>query len=222
MDYAGSYPQNLPDYEARRSAYAQSDYRFFGDWTGTFGFRYEHENGSGFTRDNYSYFAEGHGSLGHRLYLTGGVGLENNAVFGFAASPRVSAAYYVRRPSVMSFFSDTKLRFNFGKGIKEASTYQQANQIYALLTPAQRAQFGVGEIGPERSQDFDAGISQGIWNGRIRVDATYFRNRFYDLITYLDPHRGIDWHQSGGRDGNGFRRVRERKLDSRSGRRVGP
>ncbi|MGA7238111.1 MAG: TonB-dependent receptor [Bryobacteraceae bacterium] len=187
LDYAGTYPEISPDYEARRSAYGQSDYRFIGDWTGTFGFRYEHEDGSGFTRDNYSYFTEGHGSVGHRLYLTGGVGLENNAVFGFAASPRVSAAYYLRRPSVTSFFSDMKLRFNYGKGIKEPTTYEQANQLYALLAPAQRTQFGVGEIGPERSQGFDTGISQGIWNGRVRLDAAYFHNRFYDLITYLDP-----------------------------------
>ena len=187
LDFAGAYPQVSPDFEARRSAYAQSDYRLFKDWTGVFGFRYEHENGSGFTRDNYSYFAEGHGSVAHRLYLTAGVGFENNAVFGFAATPRVSAAYYLRRPFAASFFSDTKLRFNFGKGIKEPSTFQQANQVYALLTPAQRAQFGVGQIGPERSQDLDAGVSQGLWNGRMRVDAVYFRNRFYDLITYLNP-----------------------------------
>jgi iron complex outermembrane receptor protein/vitamin B12 transporter len=187
LDYAGSYPQVTQDFEARRSAYAQSDYRFFGDWTSTFGFRYEHEDGSSLTRDNFSYFAEGHGSIGHRLYLTAGVGLEKNAVFGFAASPRVSAAYYLRRPSASSLFSDTKLRFNFGRGIKEPSTFEQANQLFALLTVAQRAQYGVGEIGPERSQGFDAAFSQGIWNGRVRIDAAYFHNRFYDLITYLNP-----------------------------------
>lgn len=187
LDYAGIYPELYPDYEARRSAYAQSDYRVAGDWTATFGFRYEHEDGSGFTRDNYSYFTEAHGSIGRRLYLIGGVGFEKNAVFGFAATPRVSAAYYLRRPLDSSAFSDTKLRFNFGKGIKEPSTYQQANQLYALLTPAQRTQYGVGQIGPERSQGWDAGLSQGIWQGRVRVDASYFRNRFYDLISYLNP-----------------------------------
>lgn len=187
LDYAGTYPQIYPDYEARRSAYAQSDYRVAGDWTATFGFRYEHEDGSGVTRDNYSYFLEAHGSVGHRLYLTGGLGLENNAAFGFAASPRISAAYYLRKPSSAAFLSDTKLHSNFGKGIKESTTYEQTHQLFAILTPQQRQQFSVGEIGPERSQGFDAGLSQGIWNGRIRVDATYFHNRFYDLITDLDP-----------------------------------
>jgi iron complex outermembrane receptor protein/vitamin B12 transporter len=187
LDYAGAYPQAYPDNEARRSAYGQSGYRFAGDWTGTAGFRYEHENGNGIRRDNYSYFLDAHGSIAHRLYLSGGVGLEDNAIFGFAASPRVSAAYYLRRPAGSEFLSDTKLRFNFGKGIKEPSIAEQAKQLYALLTPAQRGQFGVGQMGPERSRSLDAGLSQGIWNGRIRLDAAYFHNRFYDLITYLAP-----------------------------------
>jgi vitamin B12 transporter len=187
LDYGGTYPEISPNYEARRSAYAQSDYQLFREWTTTFGFRYEHEDGSGFVRDNYSYFMEAHGNIGHRLYLTGGVGFEKNAVFGFAATPRVSAAYYLRRPSNNSFFADTKVRFNFGKGIKESSTYEQANQLYALLTPALRSQFNVGPVGPERSTDFDFGIGQGLWHGRARIEATYFHNRFYDLITYLDP-----------------------------------
>ncbi len=185
LDYSGTYPQVYPSYEARRSVYTQSDYNFFKDWTGTVGFRYEHENGSGYTRDNYGYFMEGHGSLGHRLYLTGGVGLENNAVFGFAASPRVSAAYYLRKPSSGSFFADTKLRFNFGKGIKEPSTYEQGNQLYALLTPGQRSQFNVSPVGPERSRTIDFGIEQGLWNDRARLELTYFHNRFYDLISFL-------------------------------------
>ncbi len=94
----------------------------------------------------------------------------------------------LRRPSVTRSFPTSKLRFNFGKGIKEPSTYQQANQLYALLTPAQRTQFGVGEIGPERSQGFDAGIGSGLsGTAEFELDAAYFHNRFYDLITYLDP-----------------------------------
>jgi vitamin B12 transporter len=187
LDYAGLYPQIFPSYEARRSAYTQSDYQVTKEWTATFGFRYEHENGSGFRRDNYSYFVEGHGTIAHRLYLTGGIGLENNAVFGFEASPRVSAAYYLRTPTSNTFFAETKVRFNYGQGIKEPSTYQEGSQVYALLTPEQRAQYGVGRIGPERSRALDFGIAQGLWHGRARLELTYFRNRFFDLITYLNP-----------------------------------
>jgi iron complex outermembrane receptor protein/vitamin B12 transporter len=186
LDFGGNYPQIYSDYEARRSAYAQSDYQVSKEWTATFGFRYEHEDGSGITRDNYSYFMEAHGTIAHRLYLTGGVGFDENAVFGFAASPRASAAYYLRRPASDSFFAETKVRFNFGAGIKEPSTYEQSSQLFALFTPAQRTQYGVGPVGPERSRTTDFGIDQGLWRGRARLQLTYFQNHFFDLITFLD------------------------------------
>jgi vitamin B12 transporter len=187
LDFGGVYPQSLPDYEARRSVDAQSDYRLFRDWTGIFGFRYEHEDGEGLTRNNYSSFLEGHGSLLHRLFVTGGVGLENNAVFGFAASPRISLAYYLRNLAGTGFVGATKLKFNFGKGIKEPSTGQQASALINILTPAQIAQFNVSPVGPERSKTYDAGVEQRLWHGRASVGLTYFYNRFYDLIAFLDP-----------------------------------
>src|SRR4029078_253286 len=120
------YPQSFPSYAARRSGYLQSDYQISRAWAATFGMRYEHENGSGVRRNNKSYFTEGHGNIG-RLYATVGVGLEDNQVFGFTASPRVSAAYYLRLPTSSSFWADTKLRINFGKGIKETSTYNDTH-----------------------------------------------------------------------------------------------
>ena len=186
LNFGDTYPMVFTDYEARRSAYAQSDYQVTKDWTATVGFRYEHENGSGIVRDNFSYFLEGHGTIAHRLYLTAGVGIDDNAVFGLAASPRVSAAYYLRRPAASSFWAETKLRFNFGTGIKEPSTFEQSSQLYALFTPAQRSQLGVGPVGPERSRTTDFGVDQGLWNGRARLQVTYFQNHFYDLITFLD------------------------------------
>src|ERR1700733_11630288 len=140
LDFSGPSPQIFPDYEARRSIYAQSEYNFFGDWTGVFGFRYEHENGDDITRNNYSTSIEGHGSIGHRFFATFGGGFEHNSFFGFAATPRVSMAYYLRRPSNIGLFGETKLKFNFGEGIKEASTSQQASTLISLLTRAQQAQ----------------------------------------------------------------------------------
>jgi iron complex outermembrane receptor protein/vitamin B12 transporter len=174
-----------PDYEARRSIYAQSDYNFFGDWTGVFGFRYEHENGEGFTRDNYSTSIEGHGSIGHRFFTTFGGGFEHNSFFGFAATPRVSMAYYLRRPSNTGLFGETKLKFNFGEGIKEASTLQQSSALISILTPAQISQFNVQPIGPERSRTFDFGIDQRLFNGRAIFGVTLYYNNFYNLISFL-------------------------------------
>jgi vitamin B12 transporter len=185
LDFSGTYPMIFNDYEARRSVYAKSDYNFFGDWTGVFGFRYEHENGSGFTRNNYSTSLEGHGSLGHRFFSTFGVGLEHNSFFGFAATPRVSMAYYLRRPTNAGLFGETKLKFNFGQGIKEASTFQESGALIQLLTPAQIAQFDVQPIGPERSRTFDFGVDQRLFNGRAVLGVTLYYNNFYNLISFL-------------------------------------
>jgi vitamin B12 transporter len=185
LDFSGTYPMISPDYEARRSVYAQSDYNFFGDWTGVFGFRYEHENGEGFTRDNYTTSIEGHGSLGHRFFTTFGGGFEHNSFFGFAATPRVSMAYYLRRPSNTGLFGETKLKFNFGEGIKEASTSQQASALISLLTPAQISQFNVQPIGPERSRTFDFGVDQRLFNGRSILGITLYYSNFYNLISFL-------------------------------------
>jgi vitamin B12 transporter len=187
LDYGGTFPEEYPDYEARRSLYAQSDYQFLKDWTGIFGFRYEHEDGEGYTRDNYSTMLQGHGSIAHRLFATFGVGLEHNSFFGFAATPRVSLAYYLRKTTNAGIFGETKLKFNFGKGIKEASTLDQAGALINLLTPTLIQQYGVGPIGPERSRTFDFGLEQRLWNGRSLVGITFFDNNFYNLIAFLNP-----------------------------------
>jgi iron complex outermembrane receptor protein/vitamin B12 transporter len=187
LDFFGTYPMIFPDYEARRSAYAQSDYNFFGDWTGVFGFRYEHEDGEGFTRDNYSTSVEGHGSIGHRLFTTFGGGFEHNSFFGFAATPRVSMAYYIHKPTNTGLFGETKLKFNFGEGIKEASTLEQASALINLLTPAQVSQHNVGPIGPERSRTFDFGVDQRLFNGHSILGITLYYNNFYNLISFLSP-----------------------------------
>ena len=185
LDYGGTYPMIYPDYEARRSVYAQSDYNFFGDWVGLLGFRYEHEDGEGFTRNNYSTLLEGHGSIGHRFFATFGGGFEHNSFFGFAITPRVSMAYYLRKPSNAGLFGETKLKFNFGEGIKEASTLEQASALITVLPPPQIVQYNVQPIGPERSRTFDFGVDQRLWNGRSVLGVTFYYNNFYDLISFL-------------------------------------
>lgn len=187
LDYGGTYPLEYPDNEARRSLYAQSDYQFFKDWTGIFGFRYEHEDGQGYTRNNYSTMLQTHGSIAHRLFATFGVGLEHNSFFGFAATPRVSLGYYLRKTTNAGIFGETKLKFNFGKGIKEASTLEQAGALINILTPTLIQQYNVGPIGPERSRTFDFGVEQRLFNGRSLLSLTFFDNNFYNLIAFLNP-----------------------------------
>jgi vitamin B12 transporter len=185
LDYGGTYPMIYTDYEARRSVYAQSDYNFSSDWVGVFGFRYEHEDGEGFTRNNYSAVLQGHGSIGHRFFATFGAGLNHNSFFGFAATPLVSLAYYLRRPTNAGVFGETKLKFNFGQGIEEPSTLEQASALITILTPEQITQYNVQPLGPQRSRTFDFGVDQRLFNGQANLGVTFYYDNFYNLISFL-------------------------------------
>jgi vitamin B12 transporter len=208
LDYGGVYPETYNTQTTRRSFYAQSDYQIHPQFSVTGGFRYEYENGiensGGFitstNRNNYNSFVEANGNLGHRLFATAGVGFDHNAVFGFAATPRISAAYYLRRPQSGSTFNETKLKFNFGKGIKEPSITDQSESLYALLStlpdgPELIKQYNIAPIGAERSRNFDFGVDQGLFGDRARFGVTLFQENFYDLIEYVDagvlPELGV-------------------------------
>lgn len=208
LDYGGIYPDLYDSHTSVRSVDAQSDYSFSPDFSASAGFRYDYENGwtnsagtlSSTTRNNFSTFLEGHGSLGHRVFATAGIGLDDNAVYGFAATPRVSLAYYARRPVSNSLFSATKIRFNFGTGIDEPSIYDQGSSLYGVLSTlpdgsALISKYNVAPIGPERSRNLDFGIDQWLWGARARLGVTYFHEQFFDLIDFVDksllPELGV-------------------------------
>ena len=208
LDYGGTYPSLFNSHTEVQSLYCLSNYDPKPDLSASAGIRYDHEGGytnsggtlSPTTRNNIDFFMEAHGSLSHRAFATAGVGLEDNAVYRFAATPRISLAYYVRRPSSDSLFSGTKLRFNFGTGIDEPSILNQGSSLYNLLStlpngPALISQYHVSPIGPERTRDFDWGVEQLLWGGRARLGITGFRASFFDLIAFVDnnllPELGI-------------------------------
>jgi iron complex outermembrane receptor protein/vitamin B12 transporter len=165
------------------------------------------ENERGFTlstsrsasdRTNEGAFVEARGSL-NRAYVNGGVGIDRNAIFGTAVTPRLSAAVYLRNPS-SSPAGDTKLTFNAGTGIKAPGISQELSSLFAVLQPLPQgpgliASSGVSPIGPERSRSVDVGLEQSLWRGHGRVRATYFNNTFEDLIEFVSktvlPQAGV-------------------------------
>ncbi len=187
----------------RDSIYAQSDYRFNSMLSALFGFRYEAEGGfttygnsiSPTSRGNYSYMMQLNGGFWNRLYYTAGSGLENNSVFGFAATPRASLAYYLAKPHEHGIFSGTRLVFNFGKGIKEPSIYYQLNSLYYLLQGVPGGQQliasnGIHPFRAELSRTYDGGLQQTLMHGRARVSLTYFHNEFGDQAEFV-PFQGL-------------------------------
>jgi iron complex outermembrane receptor protein/vitamin B12 transporter len=198
LDFAGTYPVASSSSSKRDSIYLQSDYSFNSHVLALGGFRYEDERGftlssfgeSPAKRKNFSYIAEVQASIGTRAYATLGGSVEDNAVFGVTAVPRASLAYYVVRPRSDRFLNGTKLKFNYGQGIKEPSIFESTNSLFSLLSQAPNgpqlvSQFNVAPIAAERSRSYDAGFEQLAWGGRAKLSATFFYNQFTNQIEFI-------------------------------------
>jgi len=203
FQYSNQFSQYLSP-SSRDFVYAQSDYIITPHFRALGAFKFEHEYGSaGYTgstassidRHNFSYTVQFAGDIRNRLFWSLGTGLEDNGLFGFAATPRASLAYYLIRPSDSGLFTGTKLHGTFGKGIKEPSVYQQANSLYGLLAPLSNGsgliqQYNVTPLGAEDSRTFDGGVEQQMLKGRGLLGLTYFHNEFTHGVEYV-PQAGL-------------------------------
>ena len=112
----------------------------------------------------------------------------------------ISDSNDLRKPMVNVFWSDTRVTFNGGRGIKATSATTVDRTLYNLLQKttagaALASSAGIGPIGPERGRNLDFGIEQGLWQGRMRARVAYFNNEFFDLVEFVSrnllPQFGI-------------------------------
>lgn len=146
------------------------------------------------TRDNGTIWVEGRGSVLDRVSLTAGVGVAHIDGYASRSTPRVSVAVLLRKPAPASIWSDTRLTFNAGKGVKSTSATAVDRSLYRLLVtvPDGRAiagRNGIGPIGPERGRNVDVGIEQGLIGGRLRARLSYFNNEFFDLVEFVSRNQ---------------------------------
>jgi len=112
-----------------------------------------------------------------RLAVTAGVRIESSTSFGTAATPRVSLAHTVRRGGGASAFGATKLKFNFGTGIKEPTFLENFSLSFGFM--------GNPNLQPERVRSFDFGVEQRFTADRVKLEINWFDNRFRDLIAFV-------------------------------------
>jgi len=109
-----------------------------------------------------------------RLSALAGVRYLHNETFGNWAVPRVALAYELMKGG--SRFSETRLRFSFAEGIKEARFEEEyAGPPYSIPNLS---------LKPEQNRQFEAGFEQGLFSGRFLLAAIYFNNSFHDQIDY--------------------------------------
>lgn len=109
-------------------------------------------------------FAQAQLNLWDRVFATGGIRQDEYNVFGSATTYRATAGYLHQE-------TGTKVRGSYATGFR-------APTINQLFFP----DFGNPDLKPEKSQSMDVGLDQYLLDNRLTLSASYFWNRFRDLI----------------------------------------
>jgi outer membrane receptor protein involved in Fe transport len=131
-------------------------------------------------RDDVAVYLENRFEIGGRLFLNAGLRGEffrtpSIPSDGFSrplfpqsnisrANPKLAAAYRLA--------TATRAHASFGTGIRPPSGFELAFTDNPALQP-------------ERTRSFDAGLEQKLFRNLLLLDATYFYNRYYNLIVTL-------------------------------------
>lgn len=100
--------------------------------------------------------------------ITAGVRSDDYTTFDDAVTWRVTGAWHIAQ-------SDTKLRASYGTGFMPPSLAARFGSAFQNPNPA---------IRPERARGWDAGVDQGILEGRGALSVTWFHNALRDLIAF--------------------------------------
>jgi len=191
LDFGGTYPNTFDSRATRRALSGETTFQVRPELAISGGARWEREQGfedpdgdPAVTRNNGGAFVEARASVTNRAYLSGGIGVEHNEVFGTEAVPRFSAAVYLRQPSAAAL-GETKVSFNVGKGIKAPNVFQQQNAVFELVQSTPAA-VNISPVGPEKSRGWDVALEQGFGGGQYRARIGYYDNEFENLLEFLN------------------------------------
>ncbi|HWN19906.1 MAG TPA: TonB-dependent receptor [Gemmatimonadales bacterium] len=119
-------------------------------------------------RTTFGYYAQGVLDLASGLALNLNGRVDDNSAFGTFFTYRAGAVYRLS--------SGTRIRASLGRSFKAPTFCEQFCD----------APFVVGDstLQPERSTSWEAGVEQALGDGQVSIWATYFDQRFHDMIVY--------------------------------------
>ncbi len=138
--------------------------RGFSDFSSQFG---PSSSQSDFRRLNRGYYLQALAEPVRDFSLTAGGRLDDNETFGTFGTYRVGASY--RLPT------GSRFRASLGTGFKEPTFEENFNTGFSN---------GNSSLKPERSSSWEVGIEQATLGGTLFFSATYFSQRFRDLVQY--------------------------------------
>jgi vitamin B12 transporter len=119
------------------------------------------------TRTNRALYAQLVGGWHGPLALQGGVRLDRNAAFGSFVTWRTGA--------VVRLSPRTRVRLAAGTAFTEPTFIENYAAGFAVGNP---------DLKPERARSWEAGLEHAVARGRLTLAATWFDQRFRDLIQY--------------------------------------
>jgi vitamin B12 transporter len=173
--YDFDFPQSSQINVERREAEWINSF-FVGPWsTSTVGLEYRHEEGDNkgvfkSATHTKSFFFEQQFRFFDRIFLTGGVRIDDSSAFGTHTTPRGSAAFVIKE-------TGTRIRGSAGAGFR-------APTLNELFFPG----FSNPDLQPETSFSWDVGVDQTFWRERIRLGFTVFYNKFDNLIRFVQTN----------------------------------
>jgi vitamin B12 transporter len=136
------------------------------------------------------YFLQDQFRHGENFVATVGLRSDDHSRFGSHETWRLTASYLVA-------ITGTRFKATYGTAYK-APTLAQLYENSAWVS-------GNPDLSPEKSRGWDAGIEQAFWEERILLGATWFENRFEQLIntrwnpvTFKYEYENIDEASSRG------------------------
>jgi vitamin B12 transporter len=164
-------------FETERREVEWLNHFHIGTWsTSTFGIEYRHEtanvqgtNGFGPITETVSGLFQQQFRFFERLFMSAGVRVEDNDVFGRSVTERGSLAYQIKAWG-------TRIRGGAGSGFR-APTFND------LFFPG----FSNPSLEPEKSFGYDFGADQSLWKNRVRLGLTYFQTKYTNLIACCVP-----------------------------------
>ena len=135
-------------------------------------------------------------ALSNRLFVTGAVRVDNNSAFGsdakFTTYPKISASWVASdEPSVKSylpgFIDDLRFRGAYGGSGQQPLTNSALRTLAPVAGPngqttLTNSTIGNADLKPERVLGAELGFEAGMFNDRIGVDLTLYRDVSKDAI----------------------------------------
>ena len=133
------------------------------------------------------YYAQNELRLWDSLILLAGVRIDDPDDFGGRTTYNLGASYHLKK-------TDTIFRVRFATAFKAPTLYE----LYAPPNPAWFFLGGNRNLTPERAQSYEAGLTQYLFNHKLALDFTVFREAVknkilytYDPVTWLGTYDNI-------------------------------